>query len=252
MGTDAMTPHGRALLDYYHGDTEATLVIRRDDGQAGELPVRVFFDPPALDSLGWLALELCRGKVLDVGAGAGRHSLLLQDRGLSVQAIDIASEAVEVMRHRGVRQAACADVYEFDGGPYDTVLMLCHGIGLTQDLCGSGRFLAHARRLVKADGQILLDSLDVRCTTNPEHLDYQARIQREGRYYGEVRMSIEYKGQKGAMAGWLHVDPETLRERAAEEGWSCEIVRQEEGGDYLARLLKRGTEDATTLDTQPG
>ena len=238
MQAKAMTPHGRALLDYHRGVAGATLVIRRDDGDAGELPAKVFFEPPAADSLEWLALDLCRGEILDVGAGAGRHSLMLQERGLTVQAIDIAPEAVEVTRERGVRRVECADVFEYHGGPFDTLLMLCHGIGLVQDLAGLSRFLAKAHDLVKPDGQILLDSLDVRCTTNPEHLDYQARIQREGRYYGKVRISMEYKGEVGPMSGWLHVDPSNLANRAQSEGWACEVLQQEDGGDYVARLVQ--------------
>ena len=240
MDPRAMEPYGLALFDYYNGDATASVVERRDDGEQGDLPMGSFFrEPPAFSAMEQRALELCRGRVLDAGAGAGCHTLALQDRGLSVCAIDVSPHAVEIMRRRGAREVECADLLEYRGGPFDTILMMLHGIGLVENLSGLDRFLTHAHELFTQDGQIVFDSLDVRCTSNPRHLAYQDSIRRQGRYVGEVRIRFEYKGLVGPFAGWLHVDPQTLSEHAGEHGWASRVVLQEGGGDYLGQLVPR-------------
>ncbi len=232
-----MKPHGLALLDYFNGDHSARIAIHRDDGHTDYMAIRTFFrEPSDFSHLEHTALDLCRGYVLDVGAGAGPDSLALQERRLSVCAIDISPEACEIMRIRGVKEVYCTDLYELNGGSFDTILMLCHGLGLLEDLSGLDRFLEYAHRLAKSDGQIICDSLDVRYTSNPLHLAYHQANRDAGRYFGEFRMQIEYKGRKWPLWKWLHVDPETLTTTARKAGWSCEILLQEESGDYLGRL----------------
>src|SRR5574341_2064878 len=111
-------PHGRALLDFFNGDTSAEIVVHADDGETEVVPISVFFRGPAeFSALEEAALDLCRGRVLDAGAGAGCHALALQERDLPVCAIDIAPEAVEVMRRRGVKDAHCADIFHFEAEP---------------------------------------------------------------------------------------------------------------------------------------
>ena len=237
MNSQSMQPYGLALMDFFNGDTSAKVTSHRDDGQTEDLPLDVFFREPAdFSSLERAAIDCCRGHVLDVGAGAGCHSLALQARGLSVCAIDISPQAVEIMLKRGVRVVHCANIFSFSGGPFDTILMMMHGIGITATLSGLDRFLDHAHRLLKPDGQILFDSLDVRYTDNPIHLAYQRANRQAGRYFGQIRLQFEYRGQKGLPFGWLNVDPETLAGHAAKANWSCEIIHQEDSGDYLARL----------------
>jgi len=237
MDAHAMGPYGQSLLDFFNGDTSAKVAVRRDDGLTDDLPASVFFRKPSdFSPLEKIALGLCRGYVLDVGAGAGCHSLALQDRGMRVLAIDVSPHAVEIMTKRGVKEIQLADVLEFDEGPFDTLLMMMHGIGVVEDLSGLDRFLRHAHDLLNPDGQIVCDSLDVRCSDNPRHLAYQEANRRAGRYFGEIRMQFEYEGQMGAPFGWLHVDPGTLMDHARGMGWSGQVVYREDGGDYLAQL----------------
>jgi SAM-dependent methyltransferase len=242
MDPKAMGPYGAALLSYLAGDTGAALILHRDDGQEAQLPVSHFFRlPSAFIPIEEAAIAHCRGHVLDVGAGTGLHSLVLQQKGFRVTAIDISPEAVEIMAHRGVRDVHCADLFEYRGGPFGTVLMLGHGIGMVETLAGLDRFLAHSRGWLSGEGQVLLDSLDVRVTDDPRNLAYQEANRRAGRYLGEVRMHLEYQGQRGAPCGWLHVDAETLKQRAAKVGWDCEVILTAASGDYLARLTKGRT-----------
>jgi hypothetical protein len=160
--------------------------------------------------------------------------------GPAVQAIDVSPEAVKIMSKRGVKECQQVDVFKFHEGPFDTLLLMMHGVGMVGDLAGLDRFLDHALTLIKPDGQLLFDSLDVRCTDDPRHLAYQEANRRAGRYFGEIRIRFEYKGQTGPFFGWLHVDSETLADRAEKNGWFCRVVGRENGGDYLAQLTPMG------------
>jgi SAM-dependent methyltransferase len=236
-------PHGRALRDFHEGDTSAEVIVHGDDGETEVVPIRVFFRGPSeFSALEEAALELCRGRVLDAGAGAGCHSLVLQERGLSVTAIDIAPEAVEVMRRRGVRDARCADLFHFRGGPFETILLMMNGIGVVGDLAGLDRFLADVPRLLTPRGQILLDSYDPTWTEESPGAGHGAWTS-TGRYIGEMRFQLEYQGRKGPTLSWLFLDSSLLAERAMKAGWSCEVLWQEEEGHYLARLTRGGAGD---------
>jgi hypothetical protein len=75
MSEKAMKPHRLALQDYFNGDSLVKVTIIRDDGKKFEVPAQKFFnDSPNFSKIEQIAIELCDGKVLDIGAGAGRHS----------------------------------------------------------------------------------------------------------------------------------------------------------------------------------
>lgn len=237
MDTEGMDPYGQSLRDFLRGDISAKFVVRRDDGFSDEIPTSVFFRTPLdFSPLEQKAMELCRGYVLDIGAGAGCHSLALQDRGIRILALDISSHAINVMAKRGVKEVKQADVIEFCEREFDTLLMMMHGIGIVGNLPGLDHFLTHAHKLLKPNGQIVFDSFDVSCTDDSKNLAYQKVNRQAGIYFGEVRTRIEYKGKLGPFFSWLNVDPETLNDHAKRFGWSCQIVYREDNGDYLAKL----------------
>lgn len=241
MDPSAMQPYGRALLACLEGDEGAELLVRRDDGSESALPVIHFFRSEGdFGEIDRAAVELCRGRVLDAGTGAGSVALVLEDGGLPVTALDVCPEAVEVARRRGVRNAVCADVLDYRGGPFDTLLMLGHGIGMVETLDGLDRFLVRAASLLAEGGQILVDSLDARITDDPDDLRYHEHNRRVGRYVGEVRMQLRYRDRAGPFCGWLHVDDETLAARARAAGWDMEVLLRGRHGDYLARLTRAG------------
>jgi SAM-dependent methyltransferase len=236
-----MDLYGQALWDYYHGKTDAVLMICRDDGIETPLPVELFFRSSVALPLDRLALDLCRGYVLDVGAGTGLHSLHLQSRGFSVCAVDVSAAACEIMRHRGVKEVRCVDVTQWEApAVFDTLLLLGRSIGIVGTLGGLEHFLGAMHRCLRPEGQILLNSLDVRCTTEAVHLEYQQRNEREGRYRGEIRMRFAYAGQQGPLFPYLHVDPEMLAAYAAKHQWQCAILRTEPEGDFLVQLTAKG------------
>ena len=105
-------------------------------------------------------------------------------------------------------------------------------------LTGLDRFLTRARGLTTEDGQVLLDSLDVTKTDDPSDLAYHEANRKADRYIGEIRMQYEFRGEAGSYFGWLQIDAETLSQHATASGWRCEVMRQEERGDCLARLTR--------------
>lgn len=166
-----MAPLGAALRSYLEGDSDAALIIRRDDGVESSIPASAFFRNPLESSaVDRTAIELARGRVLDVGAGSGLHSLALQERGLKVTAIDVSPEAADVMKTRGVKNARRADIFEWRAGLFDTVLMMGHGIGMVETLLGLDRFLGTADRWLAVGGQIVLDSIELQATDDPATL----------------------------------------------------------------------------------
>jgi len=234
-----MKPYGSALLAYFSGHTAAELIIRRDDGVEALIPAKHYFrGTNEFTPIETAALSQCRGHILDVGAGAGIHTLTLQSMGQEVTALDICTEAVNIMGKRGIRNVHLSDIYAYSGERFDTLLVLGHGIGMTGNLQGLDKFLTHARHLLHSHGQVLLDSLDVAQNHDPENISYHETNRRAGRYIGEVRMQIEYQGVKGPFESWLHVDARTLTVHASLTGWKCEILLEEENGEYLARLEK--------------
>jgi len=239
----ALAPFGVALLACFGGDETCTLLLRRDDGLTVPLPVRHFFRPPAeFSATEQLALASCHGRVLDVGAGTGGHALVLQGRGMEVEAVDISREAAEIMLRRGVRGVSCADVYSVHGHRFDTVLLLGHSVGMAGNLTGLERLLSHLRSLLLPGGQVLLDSLDVTCDAS-QH-EYHEANRRAGRYVGEIPIQFEYAGQVGPFITWLHVDSRTLARLAEVAGLDCTVLLDAGQGEYLAKITERHQRDA--------
>ena len=234
MTTDHYDPHGQALLDYFNGDTSATIVIH-EYGKQKEVPLSLFFRGwDEFPSLERKAIEMCRGRVLDIGAGTGCHSLVLQERGLFVYAIDFLADCVEIMKKRGVKEAHCGNIHTFDAEPFDTLLCLMNGIAVVENLDGLEPFLSSIRRLIKPDGQFLIDSTDRR----PQRQD--GEISGSGdRYSGAAHLQLEYKNKKGRPFTQLYVDPETLAKHSGKAGYRCEVIEEGDNHRYLARLTLR-------------
>jgi len=236
---EAMKPIGLAIKDFYSGDLSAEIKIYRDDGMVSSLAISAFFRGATDFQIDKVLLDHCRGRVLDVGAGAGIHSLYLQKKGFNIQAIDISPEACKVMKQRGLKDIICTGFVELKTGPFDTILILGRGITMVGTLDGLDYFLNNAHRLVNPGGQILLNSLDVSKAGDPRDIAYYEANKRVGRYIGEFRHYMEYNGKRSPAMSLLHVDPAALASSAAKTGWSFENLLQEKDGNYAARLGKK-------------
>ncbi len=223
---------GRAIADYYFNTSPAKLWVYDTIGPKVEMDVSVYFrDWTKMPELEKIALQESRGKVLDIGAGAGSHALELQQRGLELTALDISPLAVEVIKARGIQQAVTADIFHYSAAQYDTLLLLMNGIGLAGNPDGLRRFLRHAESLILPGGQLLFDSSDVTYLYEEEPLP-------EANYYGEIICQYGYKRRKTEPFSWLYVDWKMLSRIAEEEGWKSELLFEDDSDQYLARLRR--------------
>lgn len=232
-------PLGRALEAYWAGDVTAALEVHLEGGRRSALPAAELFRQDGFPAAEVAALELARGRVLDAGAGAGSHALELQEDGLEVMALDLSPRAVEVMRQRGVEHAECGDLATLEGESFDTVLLMMNGLGLAGDLAGLDRLLVHAHGLLRPGGMLLFDGCDLRQTDDEIEQRLIAERRAAGRYFGAVMFQMGWRGELGEPFAWLFVDPATLRYRARRAGWQMQMIYQEPGGAYTARLVAR-------------
>lgn len=225
-----MDIYGQALLDFYNNQPEEKLWLHNNYGEAEEMPVDVFFrEKDEMPEAELLALQLCKGKVLDIGAGAGSHALVLQERGFDVTALELSPGAAAVMQKRGVKRVIQQDIFQYKTEKFDTLLLLMNGIGLTQNLSGLERFLQHAKQLLLPAGQLIFDSSDI------SYL-YEDLPLPPNKYYGEISYQYEYKNQQGNWFNWLYIDLETLKKQAKKQGWNCQIIYEDDMDLYLAQL----------------
>jgi SAM-dependent methyltransferase len=233
----AFEPFGIALEDFYNGKKRVEVTLCRDDGIEWKVPIEYFFrGPENFLSIEKQALQLCKGRILDIGAGVGPHALELQKLGLEVYAIDISSHACQIMKKRGIKNVQCTDCYNLKEDSFDTILLLGRSIGFVENLNGMKKFLSYCKTLLNPEGIIILDSIDFRSIKEQILLKYQEINRKLGRYSGVMVYQIKYKNIMGDKIQNLQIDPETLKEITLEMGFSCKILGKEEDGHYLAMI----------------
>ncbi|QCR22680.1 bifunctional 2-polyprenyl-6-hydroxyphenol methylase/3-demethylubiquinol 3-O-methyltransferase UbiG [Pontibacter sp. SGAir0037] len=228
-------PIGAALKDYMQGAAGVQIVVESNITEDDTIPVSYLFrEYEAMPELEQLALKECKGVILDIGAGAGCHSLALQRMGLQVTALDISEGAIAAMKERGIQQVLEKNVFDLHDLQFDTLLMLMNGIGIAGDLYGLTRFLKHARTLLRAGGQILLESSDILYMFEEE--DGSVLLDLNAGYYGEVVYNMRYKEHETGSFKWLFIDAAILQDYAEEQGFGFRLLYEGEFGNYLAQL----------------
>jgi len=223
---------GKVLKDHYQGRQKGKLWLHNSYGMPENMPVDIFYRTKSeLTELESMALDLCKGKTLDIGAGVGSHALILQDLGLDVTAIEISESACDIMRRRGVKRVINADILQYEAEQFDTILMLMNGIGLCGDIKGLHNFLDYLKRLLLPGGQVLFDSSDIAYL-------YKADDFIASNYYGEISYQYEYQSIKGKWFKWLYVDFPMLQQIAEKIGWQCEMIFEDDMDQYLARMRR--------------
>jgi len=226
--------YGKAILDYYHGKKVKLLTFSSIAGK-DELPLahlfRSYKEMPALEQL---ALKLSKGKILDLGCGAGSHSIYLERQKLDVKAIDISSGAIQVCKLRGLENVFNQDLWELKNEKFDTIIALMNGIGICGTLGKLPAFLAHLKSLLTDNGQVLIDSSDL--VYMFENEEGEIHIPTSESYYGEVQFYLEYEDQKSSKFDWLYIDYTKLETYAAKAGLKCEMICEGGHYDFLVRL----------------
>ena len=268
-------PMGAAILDFQKQGKAARLRVLSSMFEEDEMPVtHLFRSVPEMPVLEQKALQLAKGRVLDIGAGSGCHTLALQEKGFTVKAIDISPLSCEAMKLRGVKDAECINLFDphlssgnhsgenqenhsgenqenhsgenqenhsrenqeqFEGG-FDTILLLMNGTGIAGKIEHLPALFQRLKALLNPGGQILIDSSDLKYIYENEDGSFDINL--NGAYYGEVDYQMIYKDVKGDRFDWLYVDFPLLKSIAETCGLHGELVAEGEHYDYLARIYQ--------------
>ncbi|GAB2773664.1 class I SAM-dependent methyltransferase [Salinimicrobium soli] len=228
---------GKAIKAYYESHDSEEIVVHSPDFDDDVIPVEYLFrsyqEMPPIEKK---ALQLCRGRVLDVGCGAGSHALYLQnEKGLEVLAIDTSEGAIEVCKKRGVKDAKNISFEDLSEEKFDTILLLMNGTGIVGKMRKLDSFFTKLKKLLNAGGQVLIDSSDLIYLFEADE-DGGIWVDAAAGYYGELSYSLSYKGETSEVFDWLYLDFDSLSLAASKNNFVCERVKKGEHYDYLAKL----------------
>lgn len=228
-------PIGRAIADYFKTGKAPDIQINTNYTVGETMAPSVFFrSEEELPEIEAEALRLCRGKVLDIGAAAGRHALALQNRGLEVTALEQSEISVKVMQQRGVKNVVCDDVFHFAEKGFDTIIILMNGAGIGQTVNGMKNLLLHLKTLLNPNGQMLMDSSDIRYLFEEDDGSVWIDLANKT-YLGEMEYEVTYK-ESFTRFKWLFIDYDTFSDIAREVGLIPSMITNGDHYDYLARL----------------
>ena len=227
---------GKAILDYQTNNKPENIITSTSISEEDEMEVaylfRSFDEMPAIEQK---ALQLAKGKTLDVGCGAGSHSLYLQnERNIDVHSIDISGNAIQACSLRGLKNAQAIDILNLENEKYDTILLLMNGTGIFQTLEKSTIYLQKLKSLLNPNGQILIDSSDIIYMFDEDE-DGGKWIPSDT-YYGELTFNLHYKNETEDSFPWLYLDYNTLQNAAFANGLQCQLIMEGDHFDYLAQL----------------
>ncbi|MDG3580958.1 class I SAM-dependent methyltransferase [Galbibacter pacificus] len=226
---------GKAILDYFNDNFSEDIFTETSISEEDTLPIlylfRSFDEMPPLEQT---ALKHAYGKVLDIGCGAGSHSLYLQKKNADVTAIDISEGAIKTSKLRGVKKAFQQDVFQLKDQKFDTILLLMNGTGIFGKYKEVPKKLLHLKSLLNQEGQILIDSSDIIYMFDEDE-DGGKWIPMDGDYYGELTYTLKYKGERETTT-WLYLDFTTLQTFCQMAGLKCELLAEGEHYNYLAKI----------------
>lgn len=228
---------GKAILDYQTNNSPENLVTETSISDEDEMSVAYLFRSFAqMPKIEQKALEMCFGKILDVGCGAGSHSLYLENKmNLEVKSIDISKNAIKACQLRGLKNAKFQNILDLDSNieKFDTILLLMNGTGIFGTLPETIKYLKKLKSLLNEKGQILIDSSDLIYMYDSEDLEF---VKKSNQYYGEITFGITYKKEKEVPFNWLYLDFNTLENATNSINMKCKKIIDGENYDYLARL----------------
>lgn len=227
---------GQAILDYQTNQSPENLYTETSISELDVMPIDYLFrgydEMPVLEQK---ALDLANGKVLDVGCGAGSHSLYLQEKEKEVSAIDISPKAVEACLLRGIQNVKVQNFLELDETEkFDTILFLMNGTGIFQNLLLINVFLDKIKKILNKNGQVLIDGTDIIYMFDEDE-DGGKWIPSNGNYYGELDFTVHYKGEQEEPIQWLYLDFDTLKNACEYHQLSCTKIKTD-GDSYLAKI----------------
>ena len=231
---------GDAILDYYNDNAPEDLVTKTNITEPDVMPVAYLFrNFDAMPLLEQQAMRLAKGNILDVGCGAGSHSLYLQNiNNNTVTSIDISPNAIKACKLRGVKNALVQDVMTIDSddfqNKFDTILLLMNGTGICGKLEKFSFFLQKLKSLLRPNGQILIDSTDILYMYDVDDLEF---LKHNGIYYGELDFTLAYKDKTEKPFSWLYLDYKKLKIKVLDNNMQIKKIVTSENHAYLARIF---------------
>ncbi len=218
--------YGRQMYDYLRGKRDAPEIVERDDGFLGVSAgaKHYFAEYKDWHSREKKAVQYVRGKVLDVGCGAGRVSLYLQKGGFDALGIDVSPLAIRVSTKRGLKNARVIPITKISSklGKFGTVIMFGNNFGLFGNPNRAKRLLKRFHRLTTENARIIAESLDPYKTNDEDHLGYHRFNKRRGRMPGQVRIRVRYRKYATPWFDYLLVSEQEMRSILKGTGWGTE------------------------------
>jgi SAM-dependent methyltransferase len=236
MLTKQQDAFGRMFWHHLHGGSSEGIIERDDGFLEVDRPAPYFAEPRRQRSV----MRLVRGRVLDVGCGAGRCCLYLQKRGHQVVGIDISPLAIKTCRQRGVKDARVLSVTQISRalGQFDTILMMGNNFGLFGNRRRARWLLRRLYALTSLDARIVAESNNVYKTKDPDHLRYHRRNRRCGRMSGQLRIRVRYRRNCTPWFDYLIVSPKEMKAILAGTGWRVRRFLRSAGPSYVAVIEK--------------
>ena len=241
----AVDAFGQLIYDLHRGllGEDAREVLEREDGFIGAFVFQWYFAPFEK----WFlheqkAMEYVRGRTLDVGCGAGRVALHLQEKGLNVVGIDNSPLAIKTCEERGVKDARLLSITQASAnklGVFDSIVMMGNNFGLFGSLERARWLLRRFYRMTTARGRIVAETgAPFGRADDPIHLAYEERNRALGRMSGQRRGRIRYRNLKGPWFDYLYVSRDEMREIVDGTGWVVREFIDSEGGNYVGVIEK--------------
>ena len=238
---DVQDAIGHLIADHLNGEA-AEKIVERDDGYIGKSggPAAYsadFEDWPIIDQR---SMYYVKGRVLDIGCGAGRHALYLQGKGLDVLGIDVSPLAIHVCKKRGVTDARVMSITKVSArlGEFDSVLMMGHNFGLFGNFERAKRLLKRFHSMTSPDARIVATTLDPYDTDDPSHHEFHALNKGRGRMGGQIRLRVGYKKYRTPWFDYLFVSRDEMKDVLEGTSWEVEQFIDSDGASYAAIMRK--------------
>lgn len=219
---------GEALKAYHFQNDSTPLIVNNDYGDPETMPIESLYrKSDKIPDYEWVMVDLAFGKTLDIGSGCGSHTLLLQEKGLEVQGVEMSSGACEVAIERGVYSIINDDFRNLPEEKFDTLSLVMNGIGIVGSVQGLQESLTKFKKMLNPNGQVVFDTTDI---------SYLKKKQKDNSYFGEVKFQFEYRNFKGDWFSWVYFDTKKLKEICNSMGWNMQVVFHEDDEHYVGRL----------------